>query len=68
VSPPFAVLIGMITIAGLEMIQVRKATGTYQGIVRCAAYLGDAIDYDIEVAGQLLTTSETNPLQLEVYI
>ncbi len=50
-----------------EMIQVRKDTGTYQGIVRRAAYLGDAIDYDVEVAGQLLTASETNPLQMEVY-
>ncbi|HQE92509.1 MAG TPA: ABC transporter ATP-binding protein [Anaerolineae bacterium] len=50
-----------------EMIQVRTEGGTYRGIVRRAAYLGDAIDYDIEVAGQLLTTSETNPLQTEVY-
>ncbi|HOU11551.1 MAG TPA: ABC transporter ATP-binding protein [Anaerolineae bacterium] len=50
-----------------EMIQVRKDEGTYRGIVRRAAYLGDAIDYDVEVGGQLLTASETNPLQMDVY-
>jgi ABC-type Fe3+/spermidine/putrescine transport system ATPase subunit len=52
---------------GFEMIQVRKAAGAYQGIIHRTAYLGDATDYDIEVAGQLLTTSETNPPQMEVY-
>lgn len=51
-----------------EMIRVRKAGGHLRGIVRRAAYLGDSIDYDVEVNGQVLTAVETDPSHLQLYV
>ena len=50
-----------------EMIRVRQTGGHLRGIVRRAAYLGDSIDYDIEVNGQVLTAVETDPSHLRLY-
>lgn len=50
-----------------EMIRVRQTGGHLRGIVRRAAYLGDSIDYDVEVNGQLLTAVETDPSHLQLY-
>ncbi|MBN1921327.1 MAG: ABC transporter ATP-binding protein [Anaerolineae bacterium] len=50
-----------------EMIRVRQTGGHLRGIVRRAAYLGDSIDYDVEVNGQLLTAVETDPSHLRLY-
>jgi iron(III) transport system ATP-binding protein len=50
-----------------EMIRVVERGGQVRGQVRRAAYLGDSIDYDIEVNGQLLTAVETNPSRMVIY-
>jgi iron(III) transport system ATP-binding protein len=50
-----------------EMIRVRVDPNGFKGVVRRAAYLGDSIDYEIEVAGQILTAIENNPLQMDIF-
>jgi len=37
------------------------------GIIRRAAYLGNVIEYDVEVAGQLLALVERDPRRAEIY-
>ncbi len=41
--------------------------GAVQGIVRRASYLGDMIDYDVEVNGNLLTVVDTDPTRLVIH-
>jgi iron(III) transport system ATP-binding protein len=50
-----------------EMIRLVDSGGKVQGIVRRAAYLGDSIDYDVEVNGQLLTAVETDPRRTVIH-
>lgn len=50
-----------------EMIKIKKDIHPIKGVIRRANYLGDAIDYDVEVDGHLLTAVETNPLQLQMF-
>jgi iron(III) transport system ATP-binding protein len=56
----------MTLIARPEMIQV-SADGGLSGIVRRASYLGNMIDYDVEVSGQLLTAVETDPRRTTIF-
>jgi hypothetical protein len=35
--------------------------GAFEGIVRQASYLGNIVDYNIEVHGKLLSVAETDP-------
>jgi iron(III) transport system ATP-binding protein len=44
-----------------EAIQVVEQGGQYQGIVRWASYLGSVIEYEIEVAGQRLAITDSDP-------
>jgi iron(III) transport system ATP-binding protein len=50
-----------------EMIRIVDGETKGRGIVRRAAYLGDSIDYDIEVDGQLLIVVETDPTRMVIY-
>jgi ABC-type Fe3+/spermidine/putrescine transport system ATPase subunit len=50
-------------IARPEMIQVRPE-GAFGGVVRRATYLGDVVDYEVEVGGQLLTAAESDPRRI----
>jgi iron(III) transport system ATP-binding protein len=50
-----------------EMMQVDPAQGLVEGIVRRAAYLGNLVEYDVEVAGQLLAVVERDPRQMTIH-
>jgi iron(III) transport system ATP-binding protein len=50
-----------------EMVQIRKTGGLYHALIRRAVYLGDVIEYDVEIAGQLITGLETDPYHTELF-
>jgi iron(III) transport system ATP-binding protein len=50
-----------------EMISINALESPYQGVIRRAVYLGNVVEYDVEIGGQLLTVSETDPLKLMIY-
>ncbi len=49
------------------MVRIKKTGETYRGVVRRAAYLGDVIEYDVEVRGQLITGVENDPYVMELF-
>jgi iron(III) transport system ATP-binding protein len=50
-----------------EMIQIKRSGGQYKGIVRRAVYLGDVMEYVVDVNGQLLLGVETDPNVTELF-
>jgi iron(III) transport system ATP-binding protein len=50
-----------------EMIQIKKTGGLYQGIVRRAMYLGDVIEYVVEVNGISILGIENDPHVTELF-
>jgi|AutmiccommuBRH23_1029490.scaffolds.fasta_scaffold00062_21 iron(III) transport system ATP-binding protein len=50
-----------------EMIRINKTGELLKGIIRRGVYLGDVIEYDVEVGGQLLTCVESNPYVMELF-
>ncbi len=50
-------------IARPEMILVRQE-GQFSGVVRRASFLGNIVDYDVEVNGQLITAVENDPRRM----
>ncbi len=57
----------IILIARPEMISVKKTGESFNGVVKRSVYLGDCIEYDIDVAGNLLTGLENDPNVLEMF-
>ena len=57
----------IILIVRPEMMKIKKSGEVFEGIVRRAVYLGDCIEYDVEVAGNLLTVVENDPNILEMF-
>ena len=43
------------------MVRVKKSGELFKGIVKRAVFLGDVIEYDVEVNGQMLTCVESDP-------
>jgi iron(III) transport system ATP-binding protein len=50
-----------------EMTRIKKKGELFKGIIRRAVYLGDVIEYDVEVSGQLITGLETDPHVLTLF-
>ncbi|MBA4385935.1 MAG: polyamine ABC transporter ATP-binding protein [Anaerolinea sp.] len=50
-----------------EMTRVKKTKELLKGIIRRAVYLGDVIEYDVEVNGQLITGLESDPYIMELF-
>ena len=50
-----------------EMIKIRKTGGLYQGVVRQAVYLGDMIEYAVEVGEVSILGTETDPYVTELF-
>ena len=50
-----------------EMIRIKKTGELFKGVIRRVVYLGDVIEYDVEVAGQLITGLETDPYVIDLF-
>ena len=50
-----------------EMLRIKKQGELFDGIIRRASYLGDVIEYDIDVQGQMMTGVETDPYVMEPF-
>jgi len=50
-----------------EMIQIKKTGGLYNGVVRRAVYLGDEMEYVVEISGFSILGSETDPHVTELF-
>jgi iron(III) transport system ATP-binding protein len=50
-----------------EMMQVDPSQGQVEGTVQRAAYLGNLVEYDVQVGGQLLAVVERDPRQLTIH-
>jgi iron(III) transport system ATP-binding protein len=50
-----------------EMVEIDSPQSHVEGIVRRATYLGNVIEYDVEVAGQLLALVENDPRHTTVH-
>jgi iron(III) transport system ATP-binding protein len=50
-----------------EMIQIKKTGGLYHGVVRRAVYLGDEIEYAVEISGLSILSIETDPHVTELF-
>jgi iron(III) transport system ATP-binding protein len=50
-----------------EMIHIKKTGGLYNGIVSRAVYLGDVIEYAVEISGQTILGVETDPRVTELF-
>ncbi len=49
-----------------EMVKVRTDEGKFQGRIKQAAYLGESIEYFIDLNGLQLTAHETDPTRLDM--
>ena len=50
-----------------EMIQIKREGGQFAGVIRRAVYLGDVIEYTVEVAGKQLLGIENDPSETELF-
>ncbi len=50
-----------------EMIEIKKTGGLYNGVVHRAVYLGDVIEYAVEVGGVSILGIETDPRVIELF-
>jgi iron(III) transport system ATP-binding protein len=50
-----------------EMVRIKKTGELFNGTIRRSVYLGDVIEYDVEVNGQIITGTETDPYVMETF-
>jgi hypothetical protein len=49
------------------MVEIGPPEAQVEGIVRRSTYLGNVVEYDVEVAGQLLALVEYDPRHTTIY-
>jgi iron(III) transport system ATP-binding protein len=57
----------IILIVRPEMMRIKKTGEMFDGVIRRSVYLGDSIEYDIEVGRNLLTCTENDPNILDMF-
>lgn len=50
-----------------EMTRIKKTGELFKGTIRRAVFLGDVIEYDVEIQGQLITGLETDPHVMDLF-
>lgn len=50
-----------------EMVQIEGDYRQYTGVVRRAAFLGDRIEYDVQIDGTLITAVEYDPRRMTIH-
>jgi len=50
-----------------EVVEIDPPQPVARGIIRRAAYLGSVIEYDVEIAGQLLSLTERDPRRMTLH-
>ena len=50
-----------------EMVDIGSSEGQVEGVVRRATYLGNVVEYDVDVAGQMLSLVEYDPRHTTIY-
>ena len=50
-----------------EMVWIAEKEGLFRGEVKRSLYLGNAVEYDVEVAGQNIVITNTNPKRMKLY-
>lgn len=49
-----------------EIVKVDKKVGKFEGIIKRSVYLGDVLEYDLDVEGVLITGVENDPSKMEL--
>ncbi len=50
-----------------EMTRIKKSGELFKGTIRRAVFLGDVIEYDVEILGQTITGIETDPHVMDLF-
>ncbi|MCZ7570164.1 MAG: ABC transporter ATP-binding protein [Ardenticatenaceae bacterium] len=50
-----------------EAVRLQAEPNGVSGVIRRTTYLGPTVEYDVEVAGELLSVVDTDPLRPEIY-
>jgi ABC-type Fe3+/spermidine/putrescine transport system ATPase subunit len=58
---------GVTLVVRPEMVEIGAGPQAVEGLVRRATYLGNVVEYDVEVGGELLALVEYDPRHTTIY-